>query len=209
MMIKIFSFFLISFFMSSSFAVATELKGYVRSINYEANSFSLDLPPLERVLINSATKVEGQLGTEAFQKSIREGDYVRVEASSSSKGLWLASELEVQKKTIEKKENEIEAKLSQNFLLEVVQTAKVEDSDFQIYFSQLVDELCAKGMDCVDQGKLTLKFIAKRGKESKAFELITQGTRKPIKPVVAELLGFKVELVEVGEYAAMLVIRKS
>ncbi len=194
---------------SATLTYSAELQGFVRSVNYEGHSFSVDVPPLQRVKINASTQFEGETGQEAFKQHIREGDYVRIEGSLSSNALWLAKKVEVQKNKAENKSNEIQVKLNQSFLLEVLQTAKVEDSSLEVYFSQLVDEFCDTGMDCVDKGKLTLKIIVKQGKESKTIELVTEGSRKPLKPVGVEALGYKIELIEAGEYAAMLVVRKN
>ncbi|MBF0492176.1 MAG: hypothetical protein HQM15_05295 [Deltaproteobacteria bacterium] len=209
MFFKTIFFLFLTFFSPFSLLYSAELKGFVRSVNYEGHSFSVDVPPLQRVKMNASTQFEGETGQEAFKKHLQEGDYVRVEGSQGSNGLWLATKVEVQKNKSESKTNEIQVKFNQSFLLEVLQTAQVEDSNLELYFSQLVDELCDTGMDCVDKGKLTLKIIVKRGSEAKTIELVTEGSRKPIKPVSVEALGFRVELIEVGEYAAMLVVRKS
>lgn len=206
---KIFSFLFLFGWIPLHLLQAAEFKGFVRTVNYEGQSFSIDGPPLERAQVSSKTKFEGETGMEAFRKNLKEGDYVRIEGKRSSNGLWAVSSVEVQKGGKEKKENELSVKLDQTFLIEVLQSAIPQGTDYQLYFSQIVDELCNTGMNCVDQGRVTVKLSLSRGKEKKEIELTSEGGRKPLKPVSVEALGLKVELIEVGEYAALLVLRKA
>lgn len=107
----------------------------------------------------------------------------------------------------ENRENEISVDLNQRFLLEVNQKANVKNENLSILGVEVFDDLCKQGFDC-EEGSMSIRLIVSKGKEKKDVLLTSKGGRKPIKPVGLEALGYKIELIEMGESAAMLVVRK-
>lgn len=185
---------------------ATEVKGYVRSVNYEGHSFSVDVPPLQRVWVFPSTKFDAGLGYEAF-KSIKEGDYVAVQGSVQSNGLFTAKEVRLVKMA-PPKTGEMNVDLNQTFMLEVNQKARVKGEEVVLEGIEMYDTLCKEGLNCEGEGSIGMKVRVSKGGDKKEILLTSQGSRKPVKPVGVDALGYRVEMVEAGESAAVLVVRK-
>lgn len=192
-------------FLSPFVAQAAELKGYVRSVNYEGHSFSLDVPPLQRIWVSPATSFDSGKGYEAF-KNLKEGTYVSVQGTSQSNQVMRAEVVKSLQAPLESAKGTI-VDLNQSFLIEVNQKAKVKDEDLEILAVEVFDDLCQQGLDC-ESGSMSIRLVVNKGREKKDILLTSKEGRKPVKPVVSEVLGYKIELIEMGESAAMLVVRK-
>ncbi|GEM_PF-5941552 len=203
--IKKLFFILFFIFLFSTSLQASEIKGYVRSVNYEGHSFSLDVPPLQRVWVSPATRFDSGAGYGAF-RSLKEGDYASIEGALQSNQIFNAQTVKLLKNG-ENKGSEISVDLNQTFLLEVNQKANVKGENLSLLGVEVFDDLCKDGMNC-DEGSMSFRMVMVRGKEKKDILLKTREGRKPIKPIVSEALGYKIELIEIGESAALLVVRK-
>ena len=184
---------------------AAEIKGYVRSVNYEGHSFSLDIPPLQRVWVSPATQFDSGKGYEAF-KSLKEGDYVSVEGSHQSNQVF-NSRLVKSLQSPDKKGEGLLVDLNQSFLLEVNQKAVVKNEDLSILGVEVFDDLCKQGLNC-EEGTLSIRLVVSKDGQKKDILLSSKDGRKPVKPVSMEALGYKIELIEMGESSAMLSVRK-
>ncbi len=186
-------------------AQAAEIKGYVRNVNHEGHSFSLDVPPLQRIWVSPATSFDSGKGYEAF-KNLKEGTYVSVQGTSQSNQVMRAEVVKSLQAPLESAKGTI-VDLNQSFLIEVNQKAKVKDEDLEILAVEVFDDLCQQGLDC-ESGSMSIRLVVNKGREKKDILLTSKEGRKPVKPVVSEVLGYKIELIEMGESAAMLVVRK-
>ncbi len=103
--------------------------------------------------------------------------------------------------------SELNVDLNQNFLLEVNQKALVKGEGLGISAIEVIDDLCKDGLKC-DEGSMSIRLVVSKGNEKKEILLTTKDSRKPSNPVISEVLGYKIQLLEMGESAAMLVVRK-
>lgn len=184
---------------------AAEIKGYVRSVNYEGHSFSVDVPPLQRVWVSPATAFDSGKGYEAF-KNLKEGDYVSVEGSLQSNQVF-NSRIVKALQSPDKKGEGLLVDLNQSFLLEVNQKAELKNEGLSILGVEVFDDLCKQGLNC-EEGTLSIRLVVSKGGQKKDILLSSKDGRKPVKPVSMEVLGYKIELIEMGESSAMLTVRK-
>jgi len=192
------------FLLFPSLSWGDELQGSVRNINYEGHSFSVDGPPLQRVRVSPATRFDAGSGYGAF-RAVKEGDLVSVTGSSQANQIFQAQSVKILKGA-EAKAGGLEVDLNQSFLLEVNQKAKLKGGDLEILGVEVFDDLCKEGLNC-EEGAMSIRLVVTRGKEKKDLLLTTKEGRKPLKPVSMEALGYRIELIEMGESAALLVVR--
>lgn len=204
---KLSSFFLLVFVLLTTPLQAASIQGYVRSVNHEGHSFSVDLPPLQRVWVSPATQFESGKGYEAF-RSIQEGDRVIVEGNLQGNGVFAAHTVKKLQPSPPSKGSMLTVELNQSFLLEVNQKAKLKNSELTLQGIEMVDTLCKEGLNCEGEGSIGMRIHVQKGGQKKDLLLSSPGGRKPVHPVVLEALGYQIELIEVGESVAMLVLRK-
>lgn len=197
---------LLTFFFST--AQAAEIQGYVRSVNYEGHSFSVDVPPLQRVWVFPNTNFDSGTGYEGF-KSIKEKDYVSVDGSLQKNGLFTAKTVKLVKPIQNSKnKSELNVDLNQTFTLEVNQKAKINGENLNLKAIEMVDTLCKDGLNCEGEGSIGIRILVSNNKGKKDILLSSSGGRKPAKPIQMEALGYQIELIELGESAAVLAVRK-
>ncbi len=197
--------FILSFLYCSSVS-ALEIKGYVRSVNHEGHSFSVDVPPLQRVWVYPSAKFDSESGYAGF-KQIQDDDYVSVEGTLHSNGLLVAKKVHLLKRT-EMKGKELNVDLNQRFNLEVNQKAKISQENLTVSALEILDNFCQEGLKCGGEGSLSIRLEISKGGKKEEILLSTRGERKPTAPVQVEIFGYKVELIEMGESVAVLAIRK-
>lgn len=187
---------------------AVEIQGYVRSVNYEGHSFSVDTPPLQRVWVFPTTNFDSGTGYKGF-KSIKEKDYVSVNGSLQKNGLLSAKTVKLIKPTQNSKnKSELYIDLNQSFTLEIKQKAKINGENLNLKVIEMIDTLCKEGLNCAGEGGVGIRILISNNKEKKDILLLSPGGRKPAKPIQVEALGYRVELIEIGEFSAVLSVRK-
>lgn len=202
------SFFLVLFLSCASISQATEVQGYVRSVNYEGHSFSVDVPPLQRVWVFPTTKFDAGSGYEGF-KSIKENDYVSVDGLLQKNGLFTAKVVKLTQPTQDRSnKSEIGININQKFTLEVNQKVRINGENLTLKGIEMIDTLCKEGLDCEGEGSIGIRVLVSGSKGKKDLLLSSSGGRKPVTPVKLEALGYIFELIEVGESSAVLVVRK-
>ncbi len=198
-----------------SSAQAESLQGVVRNINYESSrSFGLDVPPLTRVYVNSTTRFDTPEGGKTLQ-SLKEGDQVSVEGRSTGSGTFIASQVKVTGRNISTVENlnndEIQISRDQRFLMGVSQTATLKENGktvLKLRSTEFINTLCKEGYSCEGEGEIGMRFkVSVKGENEEEIILTSKNHRKPTSPVLVDLNGYTVQLVEVGEDVVLIVVR--
>lgn len=191
---------------------AESLQGVVRSVEPSSKSLSIDLPPLTRVYVNAGTRFE-RGGKKIGYGELKSGDEVKIEASAQNNNTFIAQRVEVLKRMGEVQnltQNEIAIQPGQRFLLGVGQTASLKSGgqgELKLFAKEFVNTLCKEGFDCGGAGDIGMLVEASRGGEKSEIMLVSQEHRKPLQPVVVEIFGHRVQLIEVGEDVVALTVR--
>ncbi len=196
-------------------AQAESLQGVVRNINYEGSrSFGLDIPPLTRVYINSKTQFDTPEGGKNLQ-ALKEGDQVEVEGRSSGPGTFTATQVKVTGRNVSAVENlstdEIQISRDQRFLMGVSQTATLKENGkatLKLRSTEFINTLCKDGYSCEGEGEIGMRFkVSVKGGGEEEIILTSKNHRKPTSPVLVDLSGYTIQLVEVGEDVVLIVVR--
>ena len=197
-------FLVLSFFSLPS--EAKEMEGFVRTVNYGGHSFSVDGPPLQRVWVLPSTQFDSGAGYEGFEK-VKEGDRVRVQGDLQSNGLLVAKKVSLLATPPEKEEGKM-VELGRTFLLEENQKVQVKGENLTLKGMGIIDDYCKQGRYCEGEGTISFRVKLTQGGKSQEILLSSQGGRKPVVPIKKEVMGYRLELIEVGENSASLVVRK-
>lgn len=195
-------------------AGAESLTGVVRTVNYGSHSFGLDQPPLIRVYVNSGTSFKTLDGSNSF-KGLKEGDQATVSGKSTGPGTFIATKVQATGRIKEVKNlaaDEIDIKLDQRFLLGVNQEASLKEGGkktLTLHSTEFINTLCKDGYDCSGEGEVGMRLEVSGGGEKNEIILTSKNHRKPTSPVIVQLHGYEIQLVEAGEDVVLLVVRRA
>ncbi len=206
-------FFTLPFFLLGSLQVhGEEFKGIIHDINPKSHSMGLDVPPLIRIYVNSGTSYQNKSAFAEFKK----GDRIVVKVSKMPNGTYIANKVSFLEHFEEKvvlDKNRIQIKDGQRFLLGVGQTAvltKNNKAELEIFSKEFVNTFCKDGgFDCAGTGDIGMRLEVSKNGEKNEILLTSQETRKPLQPVIAEIHGYRIQLIEVGEDVVLLLVRKA